>query len=146
MPWVGRGVGRGVHGVGCRTLGLDPADPDYDDYHFVQTVELSSDWAIGQTEVTHEVGVSDAVRPAWHGGRTRPLGDCDTCPANNVSWHEAHAFANALSAAEGLEQCFSCEGRDRQSTAHRWSIPTAAPATACPPRRSGSTPPAAGKT
>ena len=23
-------------------MGLDPADPDYDDYHFVQTVELST--------------------------------------------------------------------------------------------------------
>ena len=92
-------------------MGLDPADPDYDDYHFVQTVELSSDWAIGQTEVTHEMW--ESLMPyALRGMEGAPvlLGDCDTCPANNVSWHEAHAFANALSAAEGLEQCFSCEG------------------------------------
>ena len=92
-------------------MGLDPDDPDYDDYHYVQTVELSSDWAIGQTEVTHEMW--ESLMPyALRGMEGAPvlLGDCDACPANNVSWHEAHAFANALSAAEGLEQCFSCEG------------------------------------
>jgi formylglycine-generating enzyme required for sulfatase activity len=34
----------------------------------------------------------------------------DDCPAHNVSWHEAAAFANALSATAGLEDCYSCTG------------------------------------
>ena len=92
-------------------MGLDPADPDYDDYHYVQTVELSNNWAIMQTEVTHEMWETLMSHPL-RGVDGAPLldGDCDTCPAHNVSWHEAQAFANALSEAQGLEQCFSCEG------------------------------------
>ena len=92
-------------------MGLDRNDPDYDDYHYVQTVELSNNWAIMQTEVTHEMWESLMAQPL-RGVDGIPLLDaaCDTCPAQNVSWHEAQAFANALSEAQGLEQCFSCEG------------------------------------
>jgi formylglycine-generating enzyme required for sulfatase activity len=32
------------------------------------------------------------------------------CPVENVSWHEAAAFANTLSQLEGIEQCYSCDG------------------------------------
>ena len=32
------------------------------------------------------------------------------CPVENIFWSEAAAFANALSAAEGLESCYSCSG------------------------------------
>ncbi len=34
----------------------------------------------------------------------------DGCPVEKVSWHEAAAFANRLSKAQGLEACFVCEG------------------------------------
>jgi formylglycine-generating enzyme required for sulfatase activity len=33
-----------------------------------------------------------------------------TCPVENVSWHEAAAFANAASAAAGLSRCYTCTG------------------------------------
>ncbi len=32
------------------------------------------------------------------------------CPVELVSWHEACAFANALSESESLEKCYSCAG------------------------------------
>ena len=103
-------------------MGLDPADPDYDDYHYVQTVELSNNWAIMQTEVTHEMWETLMSHPL-RGVDGAPLldGDCDTCPAHNVSWHEAQAFANALSEAQGLEQCFSCEGEGQDTVGFQGS-------------------------
>ncbi len=36
------------------------------------------------------------------------------CPVERVSWHEAAAFANALSVHHGLEPCYSCAGRPPQ--------------------------------
>jgi formylglycine-generating enzyme required for sulfatase activity len=32
------------------------------------------------------------------------------CPVERVSWHEVAAYANALSALEGLGECYSCTG------------------------------------
>ena len=31
-------------------------------------------------------------------------------PIENVSWHEAAAFANAMSIEEGFEGCYTCTG------------------------------------
>ncbi len=36
--------------------------------------------------------------------------NCGTCPVNFVSWHEAAAYANALSAAAALTPCYTCTG------------------------------------
>jgi formylglycine-generating enzyme required for sulfatase activity len=33
-----------------------------------------------------------------------------TCPVENVSWHEAAAYCNALSASQGLKACYACTG------------------------------------
>ncbi|MBI4511223.1 MAG: formylglycine-generating enzyme family protein [Deltaproteobacteria bacterium] len=39
-----------------------------------------------------------------------PAGTCgDSCPVTGVTWHEAAAFCNALSAARGLEACYTCD-------------------------------------
>ncbi len=36
--------------------------------------------------------------------------DCGLdCPVESMTWHEAAAFGNALSDAEGLENCYSCD-------------------------------------
>jgi len=35
---------------------------------------------------------------------------CPTCPVDNIDWHEAVAYVNALSAASGLAQCYTCTG------------------------------------
>ena len=34
--------------------------------------------------------------------------DCDDCPVENVSWHEAAAFCNVLSKKTGLPECYDC--------------------------------------
>ena len=39
------------------------------------------------------------------------LDDCGgDCPVERLTWHEAAAFSNALSASRGLPQCFACTG------------------------------------
>jgi sulfatase modifying factor 1 len=35
---------------------------------------------------------------------------CESCPAEAVSWHEAAAYCNALSAKQNLAQCYVCSG------------------------------------
>ncbi len=35
---------------------------------------------------------------------------CPTCPVENLTWHEAVAYVNALSSASGLAQCYTCSG------------------------------------
>lgn len=35
---------------------------------------------------------------------------CADCPVDSVSWHEAAAYAVALSNADGLTPCYRCEG------------------------------------
>jgi len=33
-----------------------------------------------------------------------------TCPVENVNWHEAAMFANAMSKIYGLQKCYACQG------------------------------------
>lgn len=45
--------------------------------------------------------------------------DCGgPCPVEQVSWHDAAAFANTLSVAEGLSSCFTCSGGECETLAH----------------------------
>ena len=36
-----------------------------------------------------------------------------TCPVENVNWHEAASYANAMSKAFGLENCYACQGSQK---------------------------------
>jgi formylglycine-generating enzyme required for sulfatase activity len=38
------------------------------------------------------------------------------CPVEQVTWHEACAFANALSRKQGLEECYTCNGSGKKVT------------------------------
>jgi len=61
-------------------------------------VELSA------TEVTQaQFQLILGYSPASHAG-------CATCPVDDVSWHEAVAYCNALSTKKGLAACYSCSG------------------------------------
>jgi formylglycine-generating enzyme required for sulfatase activity len=39
-----------------------------------------------------------------------------TCPVEMVNWYEFAAYANALSRAEGLDECYYCEGSQADVT------------------------------
>jgi sulfatase modifying factor 1 len=63
---------------------------------------LTHAFEIGATEVMQGQFLARmGYDPSYWGG-------CSQCPVERVSWHEAAAFANALSEAEGLPTCFSC--------------------------------------
>jgi formylglycine-generating enzyme required for sulfatase activity len=71
----------------------------------VHEVTLTRGFFMGSHEVTQ--GQWQAV----FGNNPSRFGDCGPqCPVESVSWFEAAAFANALSAAEGLPECYDLEG------------------------------------
>ena len=77
------------------------------DYGPVHTVTLTRDFWIGQTEVTQ------AQYLAGTGASPSYFSSCgSTCPVEMVSWEDAAKYANALSAAEGLELCYTTTGSD----------------------------------
>jgi formylglycine-generating enzyme required for sulfatase activity len=52
--------------------------------------------------------------------------DCGTtCPAETMTWHEAAAYTNALSARESLEECYDCTGNGGSVTCTRAGDPYA---------------------
>jgi formylglycine-generating enzyme required for sulfatase activity len=78
------------------------------DYGPVHTVTLTHDFWLGRTEVTQEeyarFGGSADTTPSY-------ASSCgSTCPVEQVSWEDAAAYANALSASEGLELCYTAAG------------------------------------
>lgn len=92
-------------------MGMDPSDDDYDNFHLPHTVELTNEWTMTETEVTHDqfAAMMD-YNPAEIWLPPGSDGSCGDCPVQSVTWHEAQAYGNALSRAAGLEECFSCEG------------------------------------
>lgn len=52
---------------------------------------------------------------------------CDDCPVESVTWHEAAAYCNALSTADGLSPCYSCSGSGESTSCS----PSAAPFVDC---------------
>ena len=68
-------------------------------------VTLSNSFQMQSTEVTQAqftavMGYGPSVFKACGG----------SCPVENVNWHEAVAYCNALSALAGLASCYSCSG------------------------------------
>ena len=66
-------------------------------------VTLTRDFLLGETEVTQ------AEFQSLMGSDPSAFGDCADCPVEQVTWHEAAAYANARSTRDGLEECYSCE-------------------------------------
>ena len=70
-------------------------------------VEITRPFLLAATEVTQGMWreVMD-VNPSH-------FDDCgDDCPVERVSWFDVVAFCNALSRAEGLEECYVVDGED----------------------------------
>ena len=77
------------------------------DWGPIHTVTLTHDFWIGQTEVTQ------AQYLAGTGASPSYFSSCSsTCPVETVSWEDAAVYANTLSAAEGLELCYTATGSD----------------------------------
>ena len=71
----------------------------------LHVVELTHDFALMTTEVNQDqfytlMGYNPSVNTACG----------DLCPVENLSWHEAAAFANSLSYVEGVMSCYTCSG------------------------------------
>ena len=71
---------------------------------FIHTVQLTRGFWIGRTEVT------TSQWEALMGNR--PFDGEDDRPVGSITWFAAVAYSNALSRAEGLEECYDldCEG------------------------------------
>jgi formylglycine-generating enzyme required for sulfatase activity len=69
-------------------------------------VTLTRSFEIARTEVTQPEFLSMlGYNPARFTG-------CLGCPVEQVSWHEAAAYCNALSSLAGLPRCYLCTGSD----------------------------------
>lgn len=75
-----------------------------------RTVTLTHEYALTRTEVTQA-----AFRQVM-GYSPSAFAGCDECPVETVSWHEAAAFTNRLSAQEGLSSCYACSGEGQAAS------------------------------
>jgi formylglycine-generating enzyme required for sulfatase activity len=67
-------------------------------------VTLTGFFAIQTTEVTQsQFTTLMGYNPSEHSG-------CDDCPVENMTWHEAVTYVNALSECAGLPLCYQCMG------------------------------------
>jgi formylglycine-generating enzyme required for sulfatase activity len=87
-------------------------------------VTLTHPFEIATTEVTR---AQFAERMGYDPSTTTGCGDA--CPVETVSWHQAAAYCNALSAAAGLPSCYSCSGTGADTSCT--PVPTDASPYAC---------------
>jgi formylglycine-generating enzyme required for sulfatase activity len=89
-----------------------------DDEKPVQPVELTYSFELGATEVTQQQYLD------LTGNQPSNFDGCGpTCPVEQVNWHMAANFANALSIAEGYPECYQCIGRGRDVVCERIDHP-----------------------
>jgi formylglycine-generating enzyme required for sulfatase activity len=87
-------------------------------------VTITLPFRLGTTEVTQQ---QFRERRGYNPSRFASCGE--SCPVEQVSWHEAAAYCNALSAAEKLPPCYTCTGsaqevRCSESSGHAGRIHT----------------------
>ncbi len=91
--------------AGCFTMGGDSTTACRTSTELPRLVQVTGSLRIAATETTQ--GAFEAAMGY------NPSADLDCgpdCPVESVSWHEAAAYCNALSAAEGLAGCYQCVG------------------------------------
>ena len=90
---------------GTFTMGSPTGEPGRGSDETEHTVTLTGSYEIMEKEVTQDQFYAlMAYRPSsfsWCGG---------SCPVETVCWHEAAAYANALSVAGGYAECYACTG------------------------------------
>ena len=91
----------GTFTMGC-TAGQSSCGSDESPAH---SVTLTNDFWMGETEVT---------QGKWQvlmGNNPSYFSSCGSdCPVETVSWYEVLEFANAVSSAEGLAECYNTAG------------------------------------
>lgn len=94
--------------VGAQTfdMGCTPGQSNCgSDESPVMPVTLTRDYLVSRMEITQ------AQFEAVMGYNPAEFTRCGSdCPVETVTWHEAAAFANGVSAAEGLAECYLCSG------------------------------------
>ena len=81
-------------------------------YGPVHSVTLTHDFWMGQTEVTQTEWAAWTGVPATPGSAPSFHEACPDCPVEGVDWADVAMYANALSAAEGLDLCYAADGSD----------------------------------
>jgi len=91
--------------AGTFTMGSPGGEPGRDSNEIEHSVTLTRAFEIMEMEVTQDEFYSVL------GYRPSNFGSCGgSCPVEQVSWHEAAAYANALSASASLAECYTCTG------------------------------------
>lgn len=81
-------------------MGSPPDEVGRGDDEVQHRVVITRPFIIQQTEVTQ------AEWRALMGNNPSAFPNCDDCPVEQTHWYDALAYANALSRAEGLEECY----------------------------------------
>jgi formylglycine-generating enzyme required for sulfatase activity len=105
-PWVLINANGATFTMGSPVgeLGRDTGEVEHE-------VTLTESYWMMTTEVTQQqfLAVMRYNPSRFSAGGAGP--DCGgECPVEQVSWHEAAAYANALSVLEGLQECYRCSG------------------------------------
>jgi sulfatase modifying factor 1 len=88
--------------AGSFVMGSYTRELGRDDDETPVAVTISAAFEIAATEVTQAAWVALSGGPNPSQARR----DCPACPVENLSWWSALAYANALSRAHGLTQCY----------------------------------------
>jgi formylglycine-generating enzyme required for sulfatase activity len=106
-------------------MGSPSNEPGRYDDEVSHRVTITRDFWLQATEVT-QGQFQDAMsyNPSFFPSCGR------SCPVEQVNWHEAAAYCNALSSREGLGQCYTCSGSGREVScdmSSRYSTPYTCP-------------------
>ena len=89
-------------------MGCTPGQSDCQDDETQHTVTLTHDYWAAVREVTQRQFEDQmGYNPSFF---ARCNAEDSGCPVESLSWHEGASYANALSAAAGLDACYSCSG------------------------------------
>ena len=91
---------------GTFTMGSSSNEVGHGSGEAPHEVTLTRGFYIGVYEVTQ------AQFEGFVGYQPSVYSDCPDCPAESLDWHEAAAFANAVSGDAGLAECYDCDGKE----------------------------------
>jgi sulfatase modifying factor 1 len=90
--------------AGTFIMGSPPSEAGREAFETQHPVTLTRAFLLEATEVTQaQFAARMGYNPSSHA-------DCPDCPVEQVRWHEAAAYCNALSATSGRPSCYTCRG------------------------------------